>query len=241
METEQKASAEAAVLARIADIRARIATACAEAGRSVSEVTLMAVTKTVPPEQVNVAVRAGIKLLGENRVQEFLSKCEDYDKTAEVQFIGHLQTNKVKQIVGKVTLIHSVDSLHLLEAVEKAAKQQGIVQEILLEVNIGGEASKSGCTPDALPALLEAAMRCEHIRVRGLMTIPPPFADAAEADACFARMHTLFTEMQKTSDEIQILSMGMSGDFETAIRHGATLIRLGSALFGARVYPEKTL
>lgn len=239
METEQIASAEAAILARIADIRARIAAACAEAGRSVSEVTLMAVTKTVPPEQVNVAVRAGITLLGENRVQEFLSKRDDYEKCAEVQFIGHLQTNKVKQIVGKVTLIHSVDSLHLLEAVEKAASQQGIRQDILLEVNIGGEASKSGCTPNALPALLQAAKQCAHIRVRGLMTIPPPFENASDADACFAKMQQLYAEMQQQSDEIQILSMGMSGDFEAAIRHGATLIRLGSALFGARVYPPK--
>ena len=239
METELTQQTKTAILNRISDIRERMEQACADAGRSISEITLMAVTKTVPPEQVNVAVEAGITLLGENRVQEFLSKRDSYDKRAEVQFIGHLQTNKVKQIVGEVTLIHSVDSLHLLQEIEKIAAQKGITQEILLEVNIGGEASKSGCEPAELPALLEAAAACPHIRVRGLMTIPPQFQQAAEADACFGRMQELFAEMQQQTAGLDILSMGMSGDFEAAIRHGATLIRLGSALFGARIYPQK--
>ncbi len=230
-----------AILKRLEDIRRRMEAACAASDRSTDDVTLMAVTKTVPPEEVNVAVSAGIHLLGENRVQEFLSKCADYDQSAEVQFIGHLQTNKVKQIVGKVTLIHSVDSLHLLQEIEKTAAQRALIQEILLEVNIGGETSKSGCTPEMLPALYDAAKACSHVKVRGLMTIPPHFENDAEADACFGRMQTLFEEMKHSAPDFDILSMGMSGDFEAAIRHGATLIRLGSALFGARVYPPKNL
>ena len=240
MATECSPEIRAAILSRISAVKEKMASACQTAQRSMDEITLMAVTKTVPPEQVNVAVEAGITLLGENRVQEYHSKCGDYDKRAEVQFIGHLQTNKVRQIVGKVSLIHSVDSLHLLQEVQKIAAQQALVQPILLEVNIGGEASKSGVAPQELPALLEAALASPNVEARGLMTIPPPFAAQAEAEECFSRMQELYETMRKTAPQLGILSMGMSGDFDTAIRYGATLIRLGSALFGARVYPPKT-
>ena len=225
------------MLGRLAEIRQKIRNACEAAGRPEDSVTLMAVTKTVDPELINAAVDAGVTVLGENRVQEYLSKCEHYRKNAEVQFIGTLQTNKVKQIIGKVSMIQSVDSLHLAEAIERQAAAQNLVMPVLLEVNIGGEASKSGVSPDELPALLEAADRLPHLRVDGLMTIPPPMSDPAEQDACFERMQTLFAQMQQHYP-LSVLSMGMSGDYESAVRHGATVVRIGSALFGARIYPN---
>lgn len=228
-----------AVLERLAVIRNNIAEACRQSGRTTDAVTLMAVTKTVSPELINLAVDNGIRVLGENRVQEFLSKREEYRKEAEVQFIGHLQTNKVRQIIDKVTLIHSVDSLHLAEAVSKAAAQQGIVMPVLLEVNIGGEESKSGVAPAELPRLLEDVQKLSAVRVDGLMTIPPPMTDESEQLQTFEKMQKLYTEMQQYA-KLSVLSMGMSGDYAAAIRCGATLVRIGSALFGARYYPPKT-
>ena len=235
MADEPLTAAQEAVLARLAGIRERVNAACEAAERDPSGVTLMAVTKTVDPLLINTAVDAGVTVLGENRVQEFLSKRESYRKTAEVQFIGHLQTNKVRQIVGLVSMIQSVDSLHLAEAVERAAEAKGIVMPVLLEVNIGGEASKSGVSPDGLPALLNAVSAFPHLTVRGLMTIPPPQPDPEEQDAVFARMQALF-ETVRQQYPVDTLSMGMSGDYESAVRHGATTVRIGSALFGARVY-----
>ncbi len=229
-----------AMLGRLRQIRANIASACETAGRNPDSVTLMAVTKTVDPALINAAVDAGVTVLGENRVQEFLSKREQYRPEAEVQFIGHLQTNKVKQIIGKVSLIHSVDSLHLAEAIDRAAEAAGLVMPVLLEVNIGGEDSKSGVSPEMLPALLRSVMPLRHIRTDGLMTIPPPMTDEAEQNRVFAEMHRLYDEMQKQTP-MHILSMGMSGDYEAAIRNGATLVRIGSALFGARSYPQKNV
>ena len=227
-----------AVLERLAVIRQNIAGACKASGRAEQDVTLMAVTKTVSPELINLAVDAGVKTLGENRVQEFLSKHDAYRKDAQVQFIGHLQTNKVKQIIDKVTLIHSVDSLHLAEAVSKAAASKGIVMPVLLEVNIGGEASKSGVSPEALPQLLEAVGQLKNIRTDGLMTIPPPMTDEDEQLRVFTRMRELFDTLRQTVP-MNTLSMGMSGDYAAAVRCGATIVRIGSALFGARYYPPK--
>ena len=227
-----------AMLQRLETVRSGIAEACSISGRAPESVTLMAVTKTVDPVLINAAVDAGVRVLGENRVQEFLSKRDAYRKEAEVQFIGHLQTNKVRQIIDKVTLIHSVDSLHLAEAVDRAAEAHGIVMPVLLEVNIGGELSKSGVSPEELEALLTAVQKLSHVRVRGLMTIPPPLANAAEQDSVFGRMKTLYQQMQ-TLAPLDVLSMGMSGDYAAAVRHGATVVRIGSALFGARVYPQK--
>ena len=224
------------MLQRLSVIRGRLADACAESGRDVSEVTLMAVTKTVAPELINAAVDAGVHVLGENRVQEYLSKRMFYRSQAEVQFIGHLQTNKVKQIIGAVTLIHSVDSLHLAQAIDKAARQQDTVMPVLLEVNIGGEASKSGVSPAELPALLETAAALPNLEVRGLMTIPPPEPDEQRQEAVFAVMAALYRKMQSYAP-LSVLSMGMSGDYAAAVRQGATLVRIGSALFGARHYP----
>jgi len=227
-----------AVLERLAVIRQKIAAACKDSGRNEADVTLMAVTKTVSPELINLAVDAGVTTLGENRVQEFLSKRDAYRADADVQFIGHLQTNKVKQIIDKVSLIHSVDSLHLAEAISKAAEKQGIVMPVLLEVNIGGEASKSGVSPDELPALLDAVQKLPAVRADGLMTIPPPMTDEAEQIRVFTQMKQLFDSLRQ-SVPMQVLSMGMSGDYEAAVRCGATIVRIGSALFGARSYPPK--
>lgn len=227
-----------AVRERLAEIRARIAAACAASGRTPEEITLMAVTKTVSPELINVAVDEGVHVLGENRVQEFLSKRDLYRSSAEVQIIGHLQTNKVKQIVGKVTMIQSVDSLHLAEAIEKEAAKQEITVPVLLEVNIGGEESKSGVEPGTLPALLEQVAKMPHLRAEGLMTIPPPQPDIAEQERVFSEMFALYGKCQQYAP-LKTLSMGMSGDYEAAVRCGATLVRIGSALFGARYYPPK--
>lgn len=209
----------------------RISEACARCGRDRDSVALMAVTKTVPPELVNVAIDCGIRLLGENRVQEYLAKKDIYSPAAEVQFIGRIQTNKLKFLIPSVTCIQAVDSLHTAEEISRHAQKHGITQQILLEVNIGGEESKGGVSADALPALLESVCALDGISVRGLMTIPPPF----DSERCFAMMQELFGKMRAEYPDMTTLSMGMSGDFETAIRYGATVVRIGSGLFGARL------
>ncbi len=199
------------------------------------EITLMAVTKTVAPEAVNHAVACGIHTLGENRVQEYLSKKEFYAKDASVHFIGHLQTNKVKYIIEDMDLIHSVDSLHLAEEINRHAARIQKVQNVLIEVNVGGEASKSGVDPEQLEELLLGVAQLSNVHVQGLMTIPP----ATEDEKFLFRMQQLFLDISaKKMDNIdmEILSMGMSGDYAAAIRYGSTLVRIGSALFGARKY-----
>lgn len=199
------------------------------------EVTLMAVTKTVSPENVNHAIGCGISVLGENRVQEYLSKKEFYLPQAQVHFIGHLQTNKVKYIIEDMKLIHSVDSVKLAAEIDRHAARAKKKQDILIEVNIGGEASKSGVQPSELEHLLEEISKMPHIQVKGLMTIPP----ATENEKFFAQMQAIFLDISaKNMDNIdmEILSMGMSGDYATAIRYGSTLVRIGTALFGARNY-----
>lgn len=208
--------------------------AAADAGRS-DKVRIMAVTKTVAPEKVNFAVGLGIDLLGENRVQEFLDKRDKY-APAEVHFIGGLQTNKVKYIIDKVSLIHSVDSMRLAEEIDRRAAQHGIVMDILTEINIGEEESKGGVAADRALELCAEISKLQNVRLRGLMSIPPPGC----TEESFARMQELF-EMLKAQENrenahIDTLSMGMSGDFETAIKFGATIIRIGSGLFGYRKY-----
>lgn len=196
---------------------------------------IMAVTKTVPPEAVNFAVSCGIRLLGENRVQEYESKKAFYDPSAEVHFIGHLQTNKVKYIVGEMKLIHSVDSIKLASEIDRQAAKKGIQQEVLAEVNIGGEESKSGISPEMLPELLYEMSEMPNIRVKGLMTIPPP----GDNEKFLCGMQKLFLDISsKNMDNIDmdILSMGMSGDYAAAIKYGSNLVRIGTALFGARNY-----
>ena len=220
----------------IAAIRARIDAAARTTGRTGADITLVAATKMNDAARVREAVAAGIDACGENRVQEMTEKLAQGAYTgAPLHFIGHLQTNKVRQVVGKVDLIQSVDSPELLAMIEKRAAGQ----DILLEVNIGGEAAKSGVAPAALPELLETAAGCAHIRVRGLMAIPPVAETSDGNHAYFAKMHELFVDIgRKKYDNVfmDFLSMGMSGDFEDAISTGANMVRVGSSIFGARDY-----
>ena len=187
------------------------------------------------------AVAAGIDALGENRVQEMTQKLAEhaYDG-APLHFIGHLQRNKVKQVVGKVALIQSVGSLPLLEEIEKVAAAQDLVQDILLEVNIGREEAKSGFLPEELTAGAQAALACPHVRVLGLMTIPPADAQREENIRYFQEVKALYVDINTKlfHNKLKYLSMGMSGDYADAIRTGATMVRVGTAIFGARDYSK---
>lgn len=212
-------------------IRENIAKACDLSGRKPESVRLMAVTKTVAPEIVNYAIAQGIDLLGENRVQEYLSKKDIYDKSAEVHIIGHLQTNKVKYIINDVSMIQSVDSERLLSEISRLAVKNGRTMDILCEVNIGGEESKSGVSPDELRDLLGQAVQTEGVRLRGLMTIPPP----SDSDIFLGRMKELYDRLSEEFP-MDVLSMGMTHDYEAAVRFGSTLVRVGTGLFGARNY-----
>lgn len=220
--------------------RQKINAAAESVGRSGSDVRLLAATKMNGPEAVQEAVRAGVDICAENRVQEFLSKnAVNAYAPCCVHFIGHLQKNKVKYLVGTVELIHSVDSVELMDAISRRARSLGLVQDVLLEVNIGGEASKSGVAPGDLDALLAHAAGCGGLRVKGLMAIPPAAAAGEENRWYFRRMYELFVDIRrKTYDNVSMaeLSMGMSGDYEEAVRCGATIVRLGTALFGPRNY-----
>ena len=227
----------------IAAIRARIDAAARTTGRTGADITLVAATKMNDAARVREAVAAGIDACGENRVQEMTEKLAQGAYTgAPLHFIGHLQTNKVRQVVGKVDLIQSVDSPELLAMIEKRAAGQGIVQDILLEVNIGGEESKTGVSPEQLWPLLDAAAAQEHIRVKGLMAIPPVNNDDAQNRRYLAQVYKLFVQAGERGYQnvaMETLSMGMSGDFENAIREGATLVRIGTAIYGERDYSKK--
>jgi pyridoxal phosphate enzyme (YggS family) len=193
-------------------------------------VRLMAVTKTVPYEMVNEAVSAGVLLIGETRVQEFLCKKDYYDKSAEIHFIGRLQTNKVKYIAGEVSVVQSVDGMKLANEVNRRSGERGVVTGVLVEVNIGGEETKSGVSPDGLRELIREVDALDHVIVRGLMAIPPP----GNAEYCFGKMNDLFCRSKDEFPKMDTLSMGMSDDYVSAIKHGSNLVRLGTALFGDR-------
>ncbi len=217
----------------------KINVAAEKAGRNPSEIRLMAVTKTVAPDKVNEAVDAGCLLLGENKVQELLEKYEQYDKRAEIHFIGRLQTNKVKYIVDKVTMIESVDSLKLAEEIEKRCAKIDKIMDVLLEINIAGEESKCGFSPEEIVAISEKIKDFPHLRLRGLMTIGRFGAEIEETRQYFEKMRHLLVDIRaKNIDNIyiNILSMGMSADYETAISEGATIVRVGRGLFGERKY-----
>ena len=224
---------------RVEAVKRKIAAAALEVGREAAEVTLVAATKVQTSDTIRRAIAAGVTICGENRVQEMTAHLNDnaYDGAA-LHFIGHLQTNKVKQVVGRVDLIESVGSAHLLEAVEAQAARLELVQDILLEVNIGGEEAKSGVAPAELFDLAARAAESPHLRLRGLMAIPP-IAEGPEGNRpFFAKMYQLYVDIRQKMDHngtvINCLSMGMSGDFEDAVREGATLVRVGTALFGPR-------
>ena len=223
----------------IARVRAEIARAAEEAGRDPREIVLVGASKMNDAQACREAIAAGIDALGENRVQEMTAKLElhAYDG-APLHFIGHLQRNKVRQVVGRVALIQSVGSQPLLEEIEKTAAARELIQDILLEVNIGGEEVKSGFAPEEMRSAGEAALGCPHIRVRGLMTIPPADADREANLGYFREVRALYVDMNEKlfHNELEYLSMGMSGDYADAIREGATMVRVGTAIFGARHY-----
>lgn len=222
-------------------VRERIAAAAAAAGRRPEEVALCAATKTQANESIRAAIAAGIQVCGENRVQELSAHLESNAYVgARVHFIGRLQTNKVRQVVGRVDLIQSVDSSRLLEAIDRQAARLDLVQDVLVEVNIAGEESKSGIGPKDLEALCQLAGSLPHVRLRGLMAIPP----AGEGPQFFRKMHQLYVDIKRkmshNENDIDCLSMGMSGDYMDAVREGATLVRVGAALFGPRpALPEE--
>ena len=224
----------------IARIRAEIAEAAIAAGRDPSEITLCAATKMNDADNVRQAIAAGVDCCGENRVQELVKKLsEDAYTGAPVHFIGHLQTNKVKQVVGKVDLIQSVDSVRLLEAIAKEAEKQGICQDILLEVNIGGEENKTGASREEVTRMLEKVVQLPSVRVRGFMTVPPICENPTDSVKFFQEMYNISVDITaKKYDNVwaDILSMGMSGDYREAIACGSTMIRVGTAIFGARDY-----
>ena len=232
------------IFAHLDAIYENIEKAAAASGRKREDIQLMAVTKTVEPERVNMAIEYGVRLLGENRAQELCSKYDSYNKDGvDIHFIGTLQTNKVRQIIDKVTMIQSVNSLHLAKEIDRlAGSRLGHPMDILIEINIGDEESKSGISyKEAEPLTLEAAAM-PNLRVRGLMCIPPICDDEAQLERYFEKMHHLFVDMKaKNIDNVNMdfLSMGMSGDYEAVIRQGANIVRIGSALFGKRVYKEK--
>ena len=221
-------------------IKNNIAQAALDAGRDPSQILLCAATKMNDADKVRQAIAAGVDLCGENRVQELTAKlAQDAYRGKPVHFIGHLQTNKVKQVVGKVDLIQSVDSLRLLQAIEKEAGRQGIRQDVLLEVNVAGEESKSGFAPGEIHEILAQMVDYPHIQVRGLMAIPPICQNPGENNKFFQEIHHLSVDIKgKKYDNVcvDILSMGMSGDYADAIRCGSTMIRVGTAIFGARDY-----
>lgn len=223
------------VARNIREIRETVENSKAKYRRSDEEIRIMAVTKTVPPERVNAAIECGLDLIGENRVQEYLSKKDFYDKRAQMHFIGHLQTNKVKYIINDAAMIQSVDSLKLAQEINRLALKNNRVMDILIEVNIGNEISKSGVPASGTETLVREAAALDGICVKGLMAIPPVGSD----ESVFAHMHEIFLSIKEKNIEradMRTLSMGMSGDFELAVKHGSNLVRIGSRLFGARDY-----
>lgn len=221
-------------------INEKIAEAAMKAGKTRDDITFLSATKTVEPEYINYAISLGLSYIGENKVQELLSKYDEYNlENCSLQFIGHLQSNKVKQIVGKVDLIQSIDSIKLAKEVSKCSLKNNITSDILVEVNIGKEENKSGVMPEMLEELVEEISILPAVNVKGLMTIPPICEKNDEIRRYFEKMNRLFLDISsKKLDNISmdILSMGMSRDYYEAILEGANMVRIGSALFGNRIY-----
>ncbi len=223
----------------IAQVRGRIARAAQDAGRSPAEITLVGASKMNDAAACREAIAAGIDALGENRVQEMTQKLSEhaYDG-APLHFIGHLQRNKVKLVVGKVDVIESVGSEELLRLIDAQAEKLGIEQDILLEVNIGGEDAKSGFAPETVADAAESAAELRHVRLRGLMCIPPVAEEEHGSIPYFEKVRALYVDINEKlyHNRLDMLSMGMSGDYEDAVRCGATIVRVGTAIFGARAY-----
>lgn len=229
--------------ARLAEVERRIVQACERVGRSRDDVTLIAVSKTHPIEAIEALADLGVRDFGESYVQEWQEKSEQLEDAVRWHFIGGLQSNKARFVAGKVALIHSVDRKSLVKALARRSDEP---VDVLLQVNISGEESKGGVEPDDLEALYKRVLGRDELRVRGVMGMAPYADDPEEARPYFRRLRELFDELvtfakehnPQQADDLQEISMGMSGDFEVAIEEGATLIRVGSALFGARSYDE---
>ena len=217
----------------------KINNAAIRSGRSADDITLLAATKTVEPKVISYAFEQGLRYMGENRVQEFLSKEEELPEKMHKQFIGTLQTNKVKQIVGKVELIQSVDSIKLAREISKQSEKLGITTDVLVEINIGNEITKSGIEVEQLDMILEEISKIDAINVKGLMTLGPLGAENSKKIEIFEKMHKLFVDNRtKNCDNISmdILSMGMSDDYDIAVECGSNMVRVGTALFSRRIY-----
>ena len=221
--------------AHLQSVRQRIAAACRRSGRDPAAVTLLAVSKSQPPDMIRAAADAGLALFGENRVQEAKSKISQCPAHLRWHMIGHLQSNKCRDAVSLFSMIHSLDSLPLAEEINKWAAHFAKTMPVLLEINIAGESSKFGCSPEKLPALLPLVNALPKLEIHGLMTIAPFSADPEKARPVFRRLRQLQADCEQIlGAPLPHLSMGMTGDFEVAIEEGATIIRLGTALFGPR-------
>lgn len=227
---------------QLQEVEKRIQAACDRAGRKREEVTLIAVSKTKPVETLQEAYDLGVRIFGENKVQELTAKYEALPKDIHWHMIGHLQTNKVKYIIDKAELIHSVDSLKLAETIEKEAAKHDLIADILVEVNVAEEESKFGMKMEEVIPFVEKVSAFPHVRVRGLMTIAPFVEDPEENRSIFADLHKLYIDIKKKNhdnDTVSVLSMGMTNDYEVAIEEGATMVRIGTGLFGARNYAHE--
>ena len=224
---------------QLQEVEKRIQAACDRAGRKREEVTLIAVSKTKPVETLQEAYDLGVRIFGENKVQELTAKYEALPKDIHWHMIGHLQTNKVKYIIDKAEMIHSVDSLKLAETIEKEAAKHDLIADILVEVNVAEEESKFGMKMEEVIPFVEKVSAFPHVRVRGLMTIAPFVEDPEENRSIFADLHKLYIDIKKKNhdnDTVSVLSMGMTNDYEVAIEEGATMVRVGTGIFGARNY-----
>ncbi len=220
-----------------AEVKSRMEAACVRAGRDPKEVTLIAVSKTKPISMLMEAYEAGARTFGENKVQEITEKFPQMPEDAKFHMIGHLQTNKVGQVIEKAVLIHSVDSVHLAEKIEKEAAKRNMVKEILLEVNVAEEDSKFGLKMEEVIPTLEIIKTFPHVCVKGLMTIAPFVENAEENRKYFKELYQLYVDIKtKNIDNgtMSVLSMGMTGDYEVAVEEGATMIRVGTGIFGSR-------
>ncbi len=219
---------------RLQNITGRISEAAARAGRSPADVQLVAVTKMVPAERITEAISCGLQVFGENRVQDFLAKCDLVPEQAEWHLIGHLQQNKAKYLVGKIAMVHSLDSLRLAEQLDRLSPGQAQPWQVLVQVNISGEATKYGLPREALPDFLDAIRSLQGLEICGLMTIAPNEDDPEKVRPVFRELRLMQEEIGRAKPWLNLrhLSMGMSNDYEVAIEEGATLVRIGSALFG---------
>lgn len=219
-------------------VRKNIAEAAIQTGRTPEDITLIAVTKTHPPEMINEAIDCGVTDIGENKVQEIMEK---YDRVKPVRWhlIGHLQTNKVKYIIDKVSMIHSVDSVKLMDEIERQAAKHGLVMDILIQVNVSGEESKFGISPAELPAMLTHAAELSHVQICGLMTVMPKVNDNMTNRLHFVNINNIYIDIAKKkyhNVSMRYLSVGMSNDYAFAIAHGSNMVRVGSSIFGLRNY-----